>query len=70
MSVSGMEAQFTAMIGASRRLLWSCTARATSSLPVPDSPRMSTVASVAATLRTRSKTSRIGGQLPTMPCTA
>ena len=65
-----MEAQLTAMIGASWRLLWSCTARATSSLPVPDSPRMRTVASVAATLRTRSNTSRIAAQLPTIPCTA
>ena len=49
--------------------LRSWMARATSSLPVPVSPRMSTVASVGATLPMRAKTSSIGGDEPTMPLT-
>ncbi|MDP9891697.1 hypothetical protein J2W32_001916 [Variovorax boronicumulans] len=41
--------QFTARNGCSRRRLMSCTARATSSLPVPLSPWMNTVTAVRAT---------------------
>lgn len=40
--VSGMAPQFTAMNGLSQRALHSCTARAASSLPVPDSPNTTT----------------------------
>ncbi len=39
---------------------------ATSSLPVPLSPSMSTVARVGATWRMRSKISTMGGELPMM----
>ena len=48
-SPSGTAATLTATKGASRRGLWRCTARATSSLPVPLSPVTSTVACVCAT---------------------
>ena len=41
-SASGIAAQLKAMKGPAARLLRSCSARATSSLPVPLSPRMST----------------------------
>ena len=62
-----MAAQFSEIIGDSRRGLCSCSARATSSLPVPDSPRTSTVDSVGATRRIRSKSCRIGAQEPIIP---
>jgi hypothetical protein len=42
--VAGIAAVLMAMKGASRRGLCRCSARATSSLPEPDSPLMSTVA--------------------------
>lgn len=42
-----MAPQFTAMNGLSQRALHSCTARAASSLPVPDSPNTTTQSSVA-----------------------
>ncbi len=45
---SGIAAQFTCTNGPSRRRLSRCTARATSSLPTPLSPQMSTVALVGA----------------------
>ena len=45
MSVPGSAEQLTATNGSLRRVLASWSARATSSLPVPVSPRMSTVAS-------------------------
>ena len=44
----GRAAQSTFTKGLSRRREFTCTARANSSLPVPDSPRSSTVASVEA----------------------
>ena len=47
--VSGMAAQFTLMSGMSRCALRSWMARASSSLPVPVSPMMSTVLLVSAT---------------------
>ena len=53
---SGMAPQLTATKGASRRGERAWMARATSSLPVPLSPVMSTVELVGATERTRSKT--------------
>ena len=46
-----MAAQLMVMNGASCRGLWSWSARANSSLPVPDSPCSSTVARVGATVR-------------------
>ncbi|MNC38828.1 hypothetical protein D3C75_874550 [compost metagenome] len=49
--VSGIAAQFTEINGALARFDRLCRARATSSLPVPDSPWISTVESVGATLR-------------------
>jgi hypothetical protein len=60
-------AQFTATKRPSRRglLLW--IARATSSLPVPDSPRISTVALVFETCWRMSNTRCICGECPTMP---
>ncbi len=47
-SVSDRAAQFTLMNGLSARGDSSCSAWAMSSLPVPDSPRMRTVARVGA----------------------
>jgi hypothetical protein len=66
-SASGMAAQEMVTKGPAARRLPAWRARATSSLPVPDSPSTSTVASVAATLRTCSRTRRIGSESPTMP---
>ncbi len=48
-SVSGTAAQLMATKGPFRRRLRSCSARATSSLPVPLSPVISTELSVSAT---------------------
>ncbi len=62
-----MAAQFTEIIGALARRERLCSARATSSLPVPDSPWISTVASVGATLRILLNRSCIGAQWPMMP---
>ncbi len=47
-----MAAQLILMNGPARREELSCSARATSSLPVPDSPVMSTVEGVSATFST------------------
>ena len=60
-----MAPQLTATKGPSLRWLQACTARATSSLPVPDSPRTSTGAMPRATLAMRDFTSRIGSDSPT-----
>ncbi len=60
-SASGMAPQLMATNGASRGRLRRCRARATISLPVPFSPRISTGALVLATLRTNAKTACIGG---------
>eukprot|EP00952_Eustigmatos_sp_NYUAD-ZCMA_P000284 814-Eustigmatos_ZCMA.PRE.1 len=59
-----MAPQFTAMKAWSARGLMSCTVRAISSLPVPDSPMMSTVASVPDTLPIWSYSARITGERP------
>jgi hypothetical protein len=71
-NVPGSAAQLTVISGPVARgdCLW--IARAISSLPVPVSPRTSTVASVAATIWTLARTSRNTGDAPTissnMPC--
>ena len=57
-------AQFTATKGACLRALCWCSAWATSSLPVPLSPRISTVRSVSATFWIVAKTRRIAGPEP------
>ncbi len=64
-SVSVMAAQFTGTKGWAPRRLPAWMARATSSLPVPDSPVRSTVASVGATRTARSSASRRAGERPT-----
>jgi hypothetical protein len=51
-----MAAQFTLMKGLSRRTLFWYSSLAISSFPVPDSPVISTVTSVWATVRTSSIT--------------
>ena len=61
-----MAAQLMATKGPWLRALLACTARATSSLPVPDSPMTSTVASVAATLRIWENTPRMTRLSPTI----
>ena len=48
-SSRGMAPQLMGTKGLSRRLLFLCRARTSSSLPVPDSPVTSTVESVGAT---------------------
>ena len=60
-------AQLTLTYGPSRRGLRSCTARAASSLPVPDSPSSSRGASEPAALSSRSKNRCMGGLTPTIP---
>ena len=65
-----MALQFTATNGPSARWLQAWMARATSSLPVPDSPRTSTGAMLRATLAMRSLTLRIGCESPTSRCSA
>src|SRR6266581_5375040 len=67
MRVFGMAAQLILMNGPERRELCSCSALAASSLPVPDSPVMSTVDGVSATFSMMAKMSRIDGESPTMP---
>ncbi|MDT4874942.1 hypothetical protein FQZ97_1102780 [compost metagenome] len=62
-----MAAQFTEISGALVRRERLCRARATSSLPVPDSPWISTLESVGATLRILPYSPCIGGQEPMMP---
>ena len=52
---------FNATNGLSERGLWSCSARATSSLPVPDSPVMSTVMLEPARRPIERKTSCMAG---------
>ncbi len=60
-------AQFSAWKGSPARGLSSCRARATSSLPVPVSPRMSTLESVRATRSRSSKKESICGDTVMMP---
>ena len=65
--VSGIAAQLTLMSGMSRWALRAWMARATSSLPVPVSPVMSTVLLVCATSSAVRITSCISRLRPTMP---
>ena len=60
-----MAPQLTGTKGPSLRWLQACTARATSSLPVPDSPCTSTGAMLRATLRMRRLTERMPSDSPT-----
>ncbi len=62
-----MAAQLTLMKLLSRRDELSCSARATSSLPVPDSPVMSTVVGVSATRSSTAYKSMMLGLWPMMP---
>ncbi len=66
-SVSGSEPQLSRTNGPLARGLcrWICSA--TTSLPTPVSPRMSTVVGAAATLRTSSKTRTIASSATTTP---
>ncbi len=64
--VSGRAAQFTLMNGLPARALPWWTAKATSSLPTPLSPRTSTVASLGATWPIKSNTTCIALEFPTM----
>ena len=59
-----MAARFTATMGRLLRALSACRVRATSSLPVPVSPVMSTVASVGAAAAMSLRTARILSPLP------
>jgi hypothetical protein len=63
---SGIAAQFSAKKGRADRFDRAWIARATSSLPVPDSPRMRTVEFVGAIFSTSRKTSRIAALSPTI----
>ena len=67
MRLSGIAAQFTAMNGRAARWLCFQMERATSSLPVPLSPVIITVTSLAVTWPITLNTSCITGELPTMP---
>ena len=64
-SCSGSAAQFSATNGPRRRADARWMNRATTSLPVPDSPVSSTVVSVSATCVARLSTSRHSGDWPT-----
>jgi hypothetical protein len=66
-SSGGMAAQLSGTKGASRRGLSACSARATSSFPVPLSPVMITGPPSGATWRIASNRRRIGALRPTMP---
>jgi hypothetical protein len=66
-TLSASAAQLTAMNGSSCRGDQSCSARANSSLPVPDSPRSNTGEWLRATRRTLSSTALIAGVLPMIP---
>ena len=63
-SSDGMAAQFTSTIGPAARVDFSCIRRATTSLPVPFSPVMSTRASVGATFSMISLTCCIASESP------
>ena len=63
---SGRAAQFTATKGAFSRPEWAWMKRANISLPVPDSPEMSTVALDGATWRARARTRATDGWEPMM----
>ena len=70
MSDSAMAEQLTGTNGPSRRPERAWSARATSSLPVPVSPRIVTAASEAPTRSTSSNTCRIAGSRETIPSNA
>ncbi len=61
-----MALQLTAMNGFNLLAPLKCSARATNSLPVPDSPVISTVESVLTMRIIRSKTIFMAGELPMM----
>ncbi|MCY1401541.1 hypothetical protein D9M71_166620 [compost metagenome] len=63
---SGRPPQFRATNGCAWRLLKSCRQRATSSLPVPVSPSISTLAEVSATLAINSRRFCMAGERPMM----
>ena len=63
---SGMAAQLSATKGPAPRRLWSCSERATSSLPVPLSPWMRMAASLPATRSSSSKSRRMRTPPPTI----
>ena len=63
MRFSGRAPQLIGTSGMSARRLWSCRARATSSLPVPVSPQIKTVEFVGATLAIMRRTASIGGDV-------
>ena len=65
-SPAGRAAQLTLISGLAARRLWEWIARAISSLPVPVSPVISTVASVGATRLTLSSTASSAGDRPTI----
>ena len=65
-SDSVIAAQFRLTNAPSRRALLTCSAPATTSLPVPDSPLISTVASDGATWATVSSSRSMAGLRPTM----
>ncbi|MCY1377116.1 hypothetical protein D9M69_646650 [compost metagenome] len=62
--LSGRPPQFSATNSLPCRRLWSCRQRATSSLPVPVSPSMSTLAEVSATLAISSRRACMAGERP------
>ena len=66
-TVGESAATFTAMKALCRRGESACTPRAKSSLPVPDSPVISTVESTGAICTTRSSASRMASVSPTIP---
>ncbi len=66
MSEAGIAPQLTPIKGRAARLERRWIARATSSLPVPVSPKMSTVESASATLSTAASTLRNGSEEPTI----
>ena len=63
-SSRGIAAQLIATNGPSRRLPWSCSSRATSSLPVPLSPLISTVRSVLVRRAIRGRSPAWRGERP------
>ena len=67
-SSAGTAAQFRVTNGPARRALCSCSVRATSSLPVPVSPRMQTRVSLAATRRTCAINCSITGPCQMISC--
>ncbi len=65
-SSPGIAAQFTATNGLAARRPWRCSARATTSLPVPVSPVISTVVSASASMPIFFWTSRSADEPPTI----